>query len=322
MSILPFALSTRWNAGRHTSGEALIEEILELGFTRVELGYDLRMDLVPGVKAMIDQGAVKVGTVHNFCPVPMGASRGHPELFTFASKDPDIRKRAVQHTTRTIEFAVEVGADTVVSHSGNVDMKRMTMELIALMEQGRQQTPQYEKKRLKLQMTREKKARKQLGFLKEGVERMLPVLQEHGVVLALENLPTWEAFPTEMEIMDLLKQYGSSGLRYWHDLGHGQIRENMGMIHQVRWLERLQPWLAGMHVHDVAAPAQDHVMPPHGNTDFQRFIPFGTLPIHRVVEPTPKTPPEIMREALVYLKEQWGAGEPDPPTSEQGDSAL
>ena len=68
----------------------------------------------------------------------------------------------------------------------------------------------------------------------------------------------WEALPTEVEMFELLREFGSRRLRYWHDMGHGQIRENMGFINQVRWLEKLQPHLAGMHVHDVARPACDH----------------------------------------------------------------
>ena len=76
--MIPLCLSTRWNAGRHLSGEAMLEEILALGLQQVELGYDLRLELVPGVKAMIASGAVKVRSVHNFCPVPIGAPRPHP----------------------------------------------------------------------------------------------------------------------------------------------------------------------------------------------------------------------------------------------------
>ena len=56
---MEFALSTHWNAARHARGEDLIEEILGLGFTHVELGYDLRMELVEGVKAMVARQAVK-----------------------------------------------------------------------------------------------------------------------------------------------------------------------------------------------------------------------------------------------------------------------
>lgn len=159
----------------------------------------MRVDLVEGIKSLIRQGAVKADSVHNFCPVPMGALRGHPEWYTFASKDPRIRENAIRHTSNTIHLAAEIGASTVVSHSGNVEMKQMTEQLINLHEQREQYTPLYEKTELKLQTTRDKKARKQLRYLYDSLEKLIPVLSEYRIVLALENLPTWEAFLTELE---------------------------------------------------------------------------------------------------------------------------
>lgn len=314
---MDIALTTRWNAGRHQDGEAMITEILEMGFTQVELGYDLRMDLVPGVLAMVEQKAVTVGTVHNFCPVPLGAPKGHPELFTFASKDARVRQQAIRHTQRTIEFAQEVGADTVVSHSGNVDMPRFTYDLIELLEKDQAFTPRYEKLKMKLQMKREKKSPKQLNFLRQSLDLVLPALEGTGVVLALENLPTWEAFPTEHEITELLQTYAPQGLRYWHDIGHGQIRENIGMIYLPRWLERLAPYMAGMHVHDVAPVARDHVMPPRGGmVNFEQMAPIAKAVPHRVIEPSPSTPRDDIVQALEYLNKVWG-DVPAPETADQ-----
>ena len=108
--MIPLAISTRWNAGRHRSGEAMIEEILDLGLGLVELGYDLRAELIPGVKTLVASGAVRVGSLHNFCPVPVGAPRPHPELYTPASPDRREREFAVIHISRTLRFAAEMGA--------------------------------------------------------------------------------------------------------------------------------------------------------------------------------------------------------------------
>ncbi len=287
----------------------MIEEILELGFRHVELGYDTRLDLVPGVRRMAEQGAVIVDSVHNFCPVPMTAHRGHPEIFTFGHKDKRIRELAVSHTAETIRFAAEVGAKVVVTHCGNIDMPRFSEQLIALCEQGQQFTPIYEKLKLKLQMKRDKKARKQIPYWHECLSQLLPVLEQHKVKLGMENLPTWEAIPTETELEAVLQHYQSPWLKYWHDMGHGQIRENMGLINVERWLERLEGSLAGLHIHDVLPPGHDHVMPPRGKMDFSRYKRVANLNIIRVIEPTPRTPPEDIQEALAYLKDVWGSND-------------
>ena len=300
-----FGLTTRWNAGRHTDGEKMIGEILDLGVDHVELGYDLRIDLVPGVQTMLKAGKVKADSVHNFCPVPVGAPRGHPELFTLASSDPRVREGAVHHTSKTLRFAAGVGAKVVIVHAGNVEMPRISADLRALCEKGEQDSPQYGKLKLKLQVTREKKVGKQLDYLRQGIEQLLPVVAETGVKLALENLPTWEAMPTELEMEELCRQYAPQGLRYWHDIGHGQVRQNLGFINHERWIERLQPYLAGMHIHDVIPPAMDHVLPPHGQVNFGSLKRFAKGDIVRVIEPAPQTPGEVIVEALDLLRKAW-----------------
>jgi sugar phosphate isomerase/epimerase len=314
---MEFALTTRWNAGRHTDGGALIDEILELGFPRVELGYDLRLDLVPGVEQRVAEKAVVVGSVHNFCPVPMGAPGGHPELFTLGADDRREREHAIAHTENTIRFAQRVGARAVVTHAGNVVMKRMTSMLLDLHEDGQQFSTRYEKARLKLQTLRERKARKQLDHLYRSLERLLPVLEECSIDLAIENLPTWEALPSELEMEEILRRFGDRPIKAWHDIGHGRIRQNLGFISQQRWLERLAPHTVGIHIHDVKAPGMDHLMPPEGDIDFSAFAEFAKRDVLRVVEPTPRTSREAIARAHDYLKDAWGAISTDSTTPEE-----
>ena len=302
---MQFSVSTHWNTYRHTTGEAMLEEILGLGVDAVELGYDLRIDLVPGVRAMVQSHAIKVLSVHNYCPVPMGAPRGHPELFTPASPEKSTRDSAVTHMSRTIAFAAEMGAKVVVAHAGNVDMSRISRDMITECEHGRQYSPAYEKLKMKVMTTRDKKAPKQIGYLRESIDRLLPVLTEHKMVLAFENLPTWESIPTEIEIEKLLADYNTPWLRCWYDFGHGQIRQNLGFINAARWAERLAPWMAGMHIHDVRPPVQDHVMPPKGHIPFDQYRDIVQRDLIRVIEPAPGTNPAEIKEAIAFLRECW-----------------
>jgi len=134
----------------------------------------------------------------------------------------------------------------------------------------------------------------------------MPTLQDTGVKLGIENLPSWESIPTEAESQTLFQQFGCEHVGLWHDIGHGRIRQNLGFINQERWLDRLSPYMLGMHVHDVAAPVFDHLMPPRGDIDFQRLSRFANLDgILRVIEPTPRTSREEIAEGLKHLKESW-----------------
>ena len=315
--MIPLAISTRWNAGRHRSGEAMIEEILALGLDRVELGYDLRPELVAGVHAMIDSGAVRVDSVHNFCPVPVGAPRPHPELYTPASPDRREREYAVTHISRTLRFAATLGAKVAVCHSGNVDMPKHTFELLQLAARGQQFTPAYEALKLKAQITRDKKAPRQLDYLAQSLDALVPVVRETGVLLALENLPTWEAIPSELEAEQLMKRYHGIGIRLWWDIGHAQIRENLGFINSSRWLQRLTPFIAGMHIHDVAPPGEDHLMPPGGTVDFPALADFARTDKVRVLEPAPETETNRILCGIDYLRHAWPWTEPQQPREQQ-----
>lgn len=309
-----FALSTHWNAHRHIHGEAMIDEILALGFDRVELGYDTRIDLVAGVRKRVAEGAIKIDSVHNFCPVPMVAMSSGPEIYTLADPDIRVRQSAVTHTTNTIRFAAEIGARFVVCHAGNVAMEHFSSRLWDLAAAGQTFTQPFERLKMKMLTERDKRSPKQLHWLEEGVIALLPALNETGVTLCFENLPSWESIPTEIEFETILKKFNTPRLRYWHDIGHGQIRQNMGLINQDRWLERLSPWLAGMHVHDVLPPAMDHVMPPKGKVDFSRLKKFGQADIVRVIEPSSRTTREDIEMGFKFFKEVWA----EPMTNDKG----
>lgn len=303
---MELAVSTHWNARRHRDGAAMVDEILALGFRRVELGYDLTRDLVPGVQQRVREGAVRVVSVHNFCPVPMGVPRGSPELFLLADPDRDARDRAVEHTTHTIRFAAEIGAGVVVVHGGYIRHWRNWMPRLFDQLARDPAAPAAERLRSRIERRRERRVGRHLDALRAAVERLAPALDETGVTLAFENLPSWEAVPSENECRQLIESLRSPRIGYWHDTGHGQIRENCGFINHVRLFERLLPFLAGMHLHDVRFPADDHVLPPQPDgLDFGAFAAAASKPIPAVIEPPPLAPGDAVRAAATHIEDAW-----------------
>jgi sugar phosphate isomerase/epimerase len=304
---MDIALTTRWNARRHNSGESMIQEILEMGFTCVELGYDTRLDKLEGIRRRVAEKAVRVNSLHNFCPVPVSAPQAHPEIYTFAHADRRVRELAVEHTRRTIEFAAELGARVVVTHCGYVDSRVSTRDLMETFARHGLFSPAYEALKFKLQTERDKRSAPWLAMVEEALAALLPTLEQHRVALALENLPSWEAVPNEIETERLIRQFNSPWIRYWHDIGHGKIRDAMGFINVERWFDRLAPVLAGMHIHDVVDKIQDHAMPPRGEVDFSFFTPYVQADVVRVIEPRTSTPREEVVEALAYLQQTWAS---------------
>src|SRR6476620_11446234 len=124
------SFSTCWNSGRHTDGDAILQEILDLGFERVELGHGIRVSLMEGVQKMYEQGKVQFSSLHNFCPLPVEITRPSPDCYIFSSPDQRERDRALRLTFQTIDFAERLGAPIVVLHLGRVPIDDYTDKLV------------------------------------------------------------------------------------------------------------------------------------------------------------------------------------------------
>jgi sugar phosphate isomerase/epimerase len=308
---IALAVSTRWNAFRHPTGEAIVEEILGLGVDRIELGFDLTISQAEGVRRMVEQRAVRVGSVHNFCPMPMGILRASPEVWLPASPDPREREAAVRHTANTIQFAAGLGASCVVVHAGYVRVRPDTHKLIRLQSSWWYTPERHERIKRKIITRREEAAFDYTENLHRCLDELAPVAGKAGVRLAVELLPTWEAIPTEAEAETLVRRHPGGEIAYWHDIGHGQIRENLGFGSNRAGLRRLEPWLAGMHVHDVLPPASDHLPPGQGKVDFRLFRDALRPGVLTVVEPAPGTTVEHLRDGLAFLRDAWGLPGPN-----------
>jgi len=300
------AVSTHWITHRHTDGSALIDEIRAAGFATVELGYDIRPELVPGIRRAVAEQRIRCRSLHNFCPVPNSFAQGHPELFSLSALDPGDRQSAVYHTRHTIQFAATIGAEAVVTHAGNIAMRRFTEKLTKLYLRGKHETPRYDRLRGKAAYNRQTPAQMHFNALCLSIEELLPDLEEHQVKLAFENLPSLEALPSIEEQEALFERFPSPMLCYWHDFGHAQILQNLRLAPHFARLQRFQQRTAGVHIHDTDGTEDAHRMPPvpHGiHWDLSRRLihPEWCL----VLEPAPGTPVETVQAAVRYLDSTW-----------------
>lgn len=302
---MDFALSTNWNSVRHADGEALVDEILALGFPAIELGYRLTGPQADGVRRRVAAGAVRVTSIHAPCPVPLSAPAGNPELFLLASPEEDERRMACIHVLRTLEMAVDFGAKAIVAHAGRVAMPDISRRVIRQQHSPRPPTAWERFVYRRLMAMRERRARACLEALEISLAEILPFFDEAGVALCLENLPSWEGVPNEVELVALLQRFRTPSLRYWHDLGHGQVRQNLGFAGHRVWVERLLPHLGGVHVHDVLPPDHDHLAPGEGGLPFADFACLGASGIIRVFEPGGAATPEALVHGLAHVRAAW-----------------
>ena len=288
---MKFALSTNWNNGRLDDGAAIADEAEALGFDSLELGFRTQPEQLPGFRRRLDR--MPVTSVHAYCPVPIGAPSGHPELYQLCSPDPNERALAKMLLEKTFACAADLGAKVVVFHAGYADLSTLFGSLFTTARK-----------------LRRKRGQKLLDAFRREFEAIRPSLESKGLVLALENLPRREGFPNAEEAKALMGEFGGAPLRLWFDTGHALVRETHAWDGESSHIAaELAPWICGMHLNDVKGPFDDHQEPGWGNVDFARLTFLAQRDILRVFEPHGPVPAEDLKNALAYIRGMWQSRE-------------
>jgi sugar phosphate isomerase/epimerase len=301
-----YSFSTCWNSHRHTDGRAMLREIRDLGFDHAELSHGIRVSLMPGILEAVAADEIKISSLHNFCPLPMGVTQAAPNLYQFSAGKPLERELAVKHTLKTFEFASRVQAPVVVLHLGSIELKDYTGKLCEMLERGEKNSPKYGKLCAEAAASREAKKSKSVERVYETLRKILPEAEKRGLKLGCENRQALEEIPLETDFEFFFREFTSPNIVYWHDTGHAQIKENLGFIHHALHLESLAGRLAGFHVHDVQFPARDHTAPGTGTIDFAALKPMVKPEHIKVFELSPSLPVETVKRGIAHLKRIWG----------------
>jgi len=301
-----YSFSTCWNSHRHTDGRAMLREIRELGFEYAELSHGTRISLLPGILEAVDAGEIKISSLHNFCPLPMGVTHSAPNLYQFSADRQREREMAERFTLKSLEFAVRVKAPVLVLHSGSIDMKNYTKKLLDMLERNEKKTPKYQKLCTEVSEKLEAKKEPFLERSKALLKKLLPEAEQRNVKLGIENRQALEELPLESDYKFLFRDLPNPALSYWHDTGHAQIKENLGFIHHALHLESLCDRLIGFHIHDVQFPGRDHCAPGSGVVNFAALKPFVAAGHIKVFEFSPTLSPDEAKAGIEHIKKVWG----------------
>ena len=302
-----YAFSTCWNSHRHNDGRAMLLEIRELGFEFAELSHGTRISLMPGIIAAVEAGEMKISSLHNFCPLPMGVNHSAPNLYKFSSEQSRERDLAHRYTLKTLEFATRVQAPVVVLHVGSIEMKNYTDKLLEMAGRGEKEGSKYAKLCAELDEKRQAKKEPFMERTTEALRKLLPEAEARDIKLGVENRQALEELPLESDYSLLFRELSSPNLVYWHDTGHAQIKENLGFIHHAMHLESMGDRLCGFHIHDVQFPGRDHCAPGSGTIDFAALKPMVQGRHIKVFEFSPSLSPAEVLAGVAHVKSLWGA---------------
>jgi sugar phosphate isomerase/epimerase len=308
MGIGAFSLSTAWNWARHDKAEGLIGEIKALGFDSVELNFALTRRIVDDIVAMARERRIAVSSLHNICPLPEGVSpeKASPDHFSLSSTDGSERRSAVNAARNTIDYAARMGARAVVLHAGRVEIKDRTRELAASMSDAAASAA------IRDTMIRERaaKAPAHIGPALDSIEQLIHYAKDRGVTLGLENRYYYREIPILEEFDAIFTRFGKGDIFYWHDVGHAEAFERLGLVKHADLLGKYSGRLLGIHLHDIIGCMGDHHAPGKGSFDFRAVAPFVKSDTIKVVEAHEAASGEDIRKSVSYLRgifRAWGA---------------
>jgi sugar phosphate isomerase/epimerase len=177
---------------------------------------------------------------------------------------------------------------------------------LEMLAAGEKESPKYKKLCAELSEKREKKKKDFWGRTLDSLKKLVPEAESRGLKLGIENREALEELPVETDYDFLFKEITSPCLKYWHDTGHAQIKENLGFINHRLHLESRLEQLAGFHIHDVQYPGKDHCPPGSGMIDFAALAPMVKPEHIKVFEFSPSMSPEDAKRGIEHVKKLWG----------------
>lgn len=253
-------ISTMWNFRKASNGHDLIKQLTALGFTGVELNYQVREEWLPDIlKALADEKC-RVLSVHNVFP-KVHDQRFDTDSMLLGYLDEDLRRQSVALSKTSIDWACRLRAGAVVFHPTEVplDPAIYDVPLKKLIASGQTQTDEY--LQLREKMVKARDSSPYMAQLMRSLDELAEYVQKNNlpIKLGMENRAMCHQVPVYAELESIMSRFAGSCIGCWLDTGHGIMMAEMGL--QALPLSRIvSDNIVGMHIHD-ARDALDHYAP-------------------------------------------------------------
>lgn len=297
------ALSTSWNSLKRSDAREMLSEIKELGFDNIELGVGIDESKLEQLFSVLHEMGMSVTSVHNFCPLISDdvSGRYYADCYRLSAVDESERKKAVEYTQRTIDTACKLCAKAVVIHAGTIELKEnFAGALVDLYRSGRADSEEYMRAKEGCLKMRETAKTPFLRAVTASLEEIMPYAHLRKMKIGLENRYYPDEIPDVDEVGYLLGLFAHLGLGYWHDVGHAEVNERLGISSHEQCLKRYSGNMIGMHIHDLNG-INDHAAPFTGDFDYSKIEPYLRNNIIKVIEVNNRVPPAQIKDALLKL---------------------
>jgi sugar phosphate isomerase/epimerase len=280
------AISTVWNFKSAGNAKEALLQIKQLGLKDIELGYSLSESQLNSIIPLLKDMAIRVVSIHNFCPMPSDQETDrHPSgFYRLSSLDEDERTRAVHWTKNTIDVAESLSCPIIVLHAGTIEIADDSVSrLIDLYRNGKANSDEYTAVKEALLSSREEKKPDFMNALMTSLDEIMEYAFKKGIRVGLETRYYPNEIPNLDEIGILLERYSMKGMHYWHDVGHAEVTERLGIAQHEEFLKRYGSAMAGIHIHGVDG-LNDHLGPLNGDFSLEKLKPYFTSGLIYVIE--------------------------------------
>ena len=282
------ALSTSWQSHRTATIAEILAAFEDLGIKEIELSYRISEAMLQQLKKPLKRSGLKVVSVHNYFPIPAvrAGAKGSGDLFRLSSLDDVERQNAIHYTSKTIEYAAEMGARGVVLHCGAVEMNHEMQVLYQYFNANRLDSEEAQLFIRHKLNERDRRKPRHVDRLLASLDRVAPVAEKQGVLLGLENRYHYHELPGFDDFEIIFDKFRGAPIGYWHDTGHAHANETLGLIPKNALLKNYADLLIGVHLHD-AFGLDDHIPPGAGEINFKALKPFLKAETLKVMEIKP-----------------------------------
>lgn len=297
------AISTSW-MNEDVDIENWLRWIKRMGFDAVELGYKITDRQLKEMEPLLRDLKLQVCSVHNFCPVPNdGPSDRHlSNYYRLSSVDEQERQMAVKWTNIAVDTAEHVGAGVVIIHAGTLDFEDVRAPwLFHLFSSGQKGTEAFRAERERILQLRAEKKRPYIAALEQSLNEIVVYSQKKDIKIGLETRFYPIEIPNFEEIGYFLGLYDDDEMGYWHDVGHAEMYERLGITPHIDFLEAYKDRLIGVHLHGIKGK-KDHYAPFEGDMDLNPYLPYFGPEVLKVVESKPYAAVDFIQDAVYKLK--------------------
>lgn len=305
------SFSTYWLSHRHRDGYALAKEIADLGFKYITISAGLRFELVTGLIKAVTEGWIAVDTVHNITPLSPGIRLSNYSHYQATSFLRSRRNHWIKLAQKTISFASDIGAHTVVIDLGEIPFYWINpLKKLKKMEDGRvpvelMQDIDYQRYLHKTLTKIKKRELRPLRHIRQCMYPILGTALDKKIKIGVQNPRKINQLPLEEDMRTFFNAFNLDKhvLGYWYNTGHGKIKEQMGLLKPVEHLKQMEDKLIGFACNDVSAEGRHRRPLGYGAVDFEELVPFMKPDLPASMELSRRTKPNEVIESREYFED-------------------